>query len=88
MNRSTPGLVVLGIVFVVLGAIFAFAINVDSGGFNINTVGVILLLVGIGSFGTGLWMYFSTSRRTVSEEVHETPSGQERVYEERGDITP
>jgi uncharacterized membrane protein YidH (DUF202 family) len=88
MNRSTPGLVVLGIVFVVLGAIFAFAINVDSSGFNINTVGVILLLVGIGSFATGLWMYFAASKRSVTEEVHETPAGHERAYEERGDLTP
>lgn len=56
-----------------LGAILAFAVTVDAEGFNINTIGVILMIVG----GVGLiltMLFWSDSaplrreRRTVRED--------------------
>ena len=37
----------MGIVLVVVGAIMRFAISVHTKGFNIHTIGLILMLVGI-----------------------------------------
>ena len=35
------------LVLIAIGAILYFAVNVDAEGFNINTIGVILMVVGI-----------------------------------------
>ena len=35
------------IVLIAVGAILKFAVNVDTDGFNLNTIGVILMVVGI-----------------------------------------
>jgi hypothetical protein len=35
------------IVLIAIGAILKFAVNVDTEGFNLNTVGVILMVVGV-----------------------------------------
>jgi hypothetical protein len=58
---------------VALGAILAFAVQVDTPGFNLNTVGMILMIVG----GIGLllsmlfWSSFAPFRRetVVQEDV-------------------
>jgi hypothetical protein len=49
---------------IALGAVLAFAVNVNNThGFNVNTAGVILMIVGaIGLLASALWM--STRRRT------------------------
>jgi hypothetical protein len=48
MNRGTgTGLIAFGVVLGVVGAVMAFAITVTTPGFNINTAGWILLVVGI-----------------------------------------
>jgi NADH:ubiquinone oxidoreductase subunit 6 (subunit J) len=49
---------------IAVGAILAFAVNVDNtNGFNINTAGVILMIVGaVGLLFTAIWM--STRQRT------------------------
>ena len=36
----------ISIFFVAVGAILAFAVSVDAEGFNVNTVGIILMIVG------------------------------------------
>ena len=36
----------VSIFFIALGAVLAFAINVEAEGFNVNTVGIILMVVG------------------------------------------
>jgi hypothetical protein len=36
----------VSIFFIALGAVLAFAINVEAEGFNVNTVGIILMIVG------------------------------------------
>ena len=90
MNRATgTGLIGLGIALVVVGAILAFAVSVTPSGFNISTVGVILLIVGSVSFLTGLGLFWASSgprRTSIHEDIRNTPSGRERTYEERGDI--
>src|SRR5437588_1514299 len=89
MNRGAgTGLMVLGVVLVVVGAILGFAVTVETTGFNINTIGTILLITGIVSFVTGIGVFFaSSSRRTsIREDVRNTPSGRERIYEERDNL--
>ena len=44
---------------IAVGAVLAFAVHVTSNGFDVNTVGVILLAVGI--FGVILSMFFWSS---------------------------
>ena len=45
----------VSIFFIALGAVLAFAINVEAEGFNVNTVGIILMVVGaIGLLVTSL----------------------------------
>jgi hypothetical protein len=51
----------VGIVLIAVGAVLAFAVNVDTGGtgINIHTIGLILLAVGV--LGTLLSMVFWSS---------------------------
>lgn len=86
MNRSAGGgVMVFGIVMVVIGAILDFAVRVSSQGFSIHTIGLILLWVGVGTFLIGLLMFvMGSNRRSVTtEEFRRTPSGEQRVLEER-----
>ena len=85
MSRGTgTGLIGLGIVLVVVGAILKFAVTVTTTGFNINAVGVILLVVGIVSVLIGGTIFAMGANRhtTTRESVHNTPSGSERVLEQ------
>jgi hypothetical protein len=64
----------LGIILIATGAIMAWAVNVDTTGFNVNTAGYILLVVGI--IATLLSLVFWSSwagpgyfsRRTVVDD--------------------
>ena len=48
MNRgSGAGLLGLGIVLVIVGAILEFAVTATAKGFSVHTVGMILLAVGV-----------------------------------------
>lgn len=62
-----------------------YAVTVTTTGFNINAVGVILLVVGIISVVNGAAVFVAGSnRRAISREsVQYTPNGQERVMEHR-----
>lgn len=63
----------IGLVLLAAGAIMAFAVEVEStNGFNINTIGIILMIVGaIGVIAsTAIW------------GGRGTPVGRRRVYEE------
>lgn len=87
MYRSAgTGLVGLGIVLVVVGAILKFAVTVSTTGFNINAVGIILLIVGIIAALVGVAMFAMSQQRHVytREDVRATPDGQERIMEQRG----
>ena len=68
------------IFLLVVGAILTFAVNVTTSGFNINTVGIILMVAGVVGLLLSLlfWSSFSPyRRRTVA------PYPEERVVEER-----
>ena len=61
-----------------VGAILTFAIEVDSTeGFNVNTVGIILMIAG--AIGL-LWALMMTTRRGTTTVVEERPV--RRVYED------
>jgi uncharacterized membrane protein YidH (DUF202 family) len=51
------------LVLIALGAILRFAVSVDTDGFNINTIGLILIIVGIVGLVISLLMYASADRR-------------------------
>ena len=69
------------IFLLVIGAILTFAVNVTTEGFNINTVGVILMVAGVVGLLLSLlfWSSFSPYRR---RRVVDTDP-EERVVEER-----
>jgi hypothetical protein len=69
------------LILVALGAILAFAINVDdSHGFNINTIGIILMVVG------AIWaiaeIVMASTRRHTSVVQQNTPTGSRTTYSE------
>jgi predicted membrane channel-forming protein YqfA (hemolysin III family) len=68
------------IFLLVVGAILTFAVNVTAEGFNINTVGIILMVAGVIGLLLSLlfWSGFSPSRRRSAVVYPE-----ERVVEER-----
>lgn len=55
-----------------IGAILAFAVDVETEGFNLNTIGIILLIVGIigivlSMIFWGSWGGFNNNRETIIE---------------------
>lgn len=83
------GLIALGVIMAVVGAILDFAVTATTSGVSINTVGAILLIVGIVCaviggivFGVG-----TTRKSTLHENVHSLPDGgQDRVVEQRDSL--
>ena len=89
MNReSGVSLMGSGIALVVVGAILEFAVSVTTKGFNLNTIGMILLVVGIVAFIAGLLLTVAgrTRHSVQREDIRKTPTGQERVVEERDNL--
>lgn len=86
----------VSIFLIALGAILAFAVNVSSGGIDLNTIGVILMVVGVIGLavtmlilngGGGGW-YGGGRRTTVVEdayvdEVDPAPVSRRRVVRRR-----
>ena len=74
----------VGLILIAVGAILAWAVNVSTSGFDVNTVGYILLVVGIVGCLLSLIFWSSWagpgyfSRRTEAEP----PGGRRRVIEE------
>ncbi|MFP5316665.1 MAG: hypothetical protein ACLGI2_00010 [Acidimicrobiia bacterium] len=59
----------VSVVLMALGAILAWGINVDNAeGFNINTIGVILVIVGAIGLAVTLAVFGGRRRDTVVEE--------------------
>jgi hypothetical protein len=70
----------VSIFLITLGAILTFAVHVSTTGFDINTVGVILLVVG------GIWLLLSLimlgNRRTVAPTRSNAVVEERRIYDE------
>ena len=80
MSRGTgTGLIGLGIVLGIVGAIMRFAVEVDTEGFNIHEAGVILLVAGIAALIVGIVVLAVGSYRhsTVQSSVRQTPTGEQ-----------
>jgi membrane-bound ClpP family serine protease len=70
-----------------VGAILTFAVEVTAEGFNINTVGIILMVVGgIGLLLSLMWMQRSRSTGSPTVVREEEPRGERVVREERRDV--
>jgi predicted membrane channel-forming protein YqfA (hemolysin III family) len=71
------------IFLLVVGAILTFAVDVTTEGFNINTVGIILMIAGVVGLLLSLlfWSSFSPYRRRPTTTTTTLP--EERVVEER-----
>jgi len=69
------------IFLLVIGAILTFAVNVTTEGFNLNTVGIILMVAGLIGLLLSLlfWSSFSPYRRRRVVDAYP----DERVVEER-----
>lgn len=62
---------------IAIGAILKFAISVhNTHGFNVNTAGLILMIVGVVGLLAEV-VFMSTRRRT--DVIHETPTGSTRT---------
>jgi hypothetical protein len=77
----------LGIFMMVLGAILAFAVKASTPGINVNTLGVILLLIGLVELLYSLLFWSSLSpwgrRRTVARRRTVIEERPVEVIEER-----
>jgi len=60
----------LGLIFVAVGAVLAFAVDVsNSHGFNINTIGWILMVVGVVGVLLDLLLFMPRRRASTSRVV-------------------
>jgi hypothetical protein len=71
-----------------VGAVLAFAVNYQTSGVDLNTIGVILMVVGlIGLLMSFVFLgeldWFGTRRGTTYDHVHEGPSSVTHVTHER-----
>jgi hypothetical protein len=65
------------LLLIAVGAVLRFAVNVSTSGFNIHTVGVILMIVGVVGFIISLlWMTMWADRRN-------RPARERVVYDDR-----
>lgn len=85
MTTSGTGLMGFGGVLAVVGAILRFALfTTTTHGFDVQTVGVILLIAGIVIFVAGLLVVAAGTRRrrtAIREDYRRTPEGQIRSQE-------
>jgi uncharacterized membrane protein len=91
MGRGTgSGLIGLGVVLAVVGAVMRYAIEAQPSGFDVVTAGGILLLVGVIAVVVGLVLVVMGSRRSTTEreQITATPHGEERVTEHEGWVGP
>lgn len=58
------------IFLIAVGAVLAFAVNVDTNGFNVNTIGVILMIVGALGLLATMVIFGDRGDRHVDVEHH------------------
>ncbi|MGC4808057.1 DUF6458 family protein [Micromonospora sp. DT233] len=73
------------IFLIALGAIFAFAIEADTGWLNISVVGLVLMLAGIVSLLTTLYFWNRGRRTVVAAPVQGNRVVADRVVPVQGD---
>lgn len=71
-----------GLFLVALGAVLTFAVNVTTSGFNLNTIGVILMIVGALGILVDLAI-FAPRRRTPAAAQ---PVATRTVVQDRNDV--
>jgi hypothetical protein len=57
------------ILLIVVGAILRFAVHVHTKGFNLHTVGLILMIAGVVGLVIATWQWAVWSRRSRRQEV-------------------
>jgi membrane protein YdbS with pleckstrin-like domain len=57
------------ILLIVVGAILRFAVHVHTRGFNLHTVGLILMIAGVVGLIIAIWQWAVWSRRSRQQEV-------------------
>jgi hypothetical protein len=57
------------ILLIVVGAILRFAVHVHTKGFNLHTVGLILMIAGAVGLVVAIWQWAVWSRRSRQQEV-------------------
>jgi uncharacterized oligopeptide transporter (OPT) family protein len=67
-----------GIFLIALGAILTFAVHVTTSGFNLHTIGIILMIVGALGVLVDLLLFMPRRRRVVSETADAYPAGTAR----------
>ena len=60
----------VSIFLMAVGAVLAFAVNVEADGFNINTVGIILMIVGALGLLASMVIFGNRGDRTEVVETH------------------
>jgi amino acid transporter len=85
MSRTGTGVLVLGVILGVIGALMYWAVNANTSGFNINTAGLILFWVGVVVAIIGLILALTGYRSTATrrEDVTYGPGGQTRYEDEQ-----
>ena len=72
----------VGLILIAVGAVLAWAVNVSTSGFNVNTVGYILLVVGIVGCLLSLVFWSSWAGPGYFSRGGEGRGGRRRVVEE------
>lgn len=57
------------ILLIAVGAVLRFAVHVHTSGFNLHTVGVILMIAGVIALLLSIWQWAVWSRRSRESEV-------------------
>jgi hypothetical protein len=74
----------VSLLLIAAGAILAWAVSADTSGVDLQTVGVILMVVGVAGLALSLvfwssWGGFGTHRRAVESGPHGTTVRDERI---------
>jgi protein-S-isoprenylcysteine O-methyltransferase Ste14 len=70
------------IFLIALGAIFAFAVEVDLGFLDLNVVGWVLMLAGVVGLILTMWFWNSRRRPAVAPTTHDTVEEYREVRRE------
>jgi uncharacterized membrane protein YidH (DUF202 family) len=87
MNRTTgASILVFGIVLGVIGAILYWAVTASTDGFDVNTAGLILFWVGVGTALIGLVLALMGNRSTTVRRQDSLGDGRYEYEEEHRSV--